>query len=105
MVGVMVAKGPAGLRVAVTGAGQEGVHRVAELEAALGRSFAPEAIAGIAVGADSMMTDIHASAAYRAHLVGVLARRAVTQAMGGAWPSQSDQRRSLGRVACEGKPA
>ncbi|EQD72917.1 molybdopterin dehydrogenase, FAD-binding protein, partial [mine drainage metagenome] len=49
MVGVFVAKGPAGVRVAVTGAGQNGVFRVPEMEAALAKSWSPDAIAAIKV--------------------------------------------------------
>ena len=77
IVGVMVAKGPSGTRVAVTGAGQDGVFRASEMEAALGSNFAPDAVAGIGVSADDMNSDIHASAEYRAHLVTVMAKRAV----------------------------
>ena len=80
LVGVWVARTSAGPRVAVTGAGQSGVFRVPAMEAALARSFTPEAIAGIAVPAGNMMADIHAGADYRAHLVSVLARRALLKA-------------------------
>jgi carbon-monoxide dehydrogenase medium subunit len=80
IVGVFVAAGPAGVRVAVTGAGQGGVFRHAAMEAALARDFSVEAIAGIEVSADDMNSDIHAGATYRAHLVGVVARRAVAGA-------------------------
>jgi carbon-monoxide dehydrogenase medium subunit len=76
LVGVMVARGPAGVRVAVTGAGP-GVFRQAAMEKALGAKFAPEAIASIAVPAAGLASDPAASAEYRAHLVGVMARRAV----------------------------
>lgn len=82
VVGVMVASGPEGVRVAVTGAGPR-VFRVAEMEAALTRDFSPDALAGISVPADELNEDLHASAAYRAHLVGVMARRAVARAGGG----------------------
>ena len=80
MVGVFVAKGPAGVRVAVTGAGQNGVFRHTAMEAALGKTFSADAIAGITTPADDLNSDIHASAEYRAHLIGVMARRAVAKA-------------------------
>src|SRR3954453_9326490 len=76
IVGVFVAKNPAGVRVAVTGAGPC-VFRVSEMEAALGRNFAADAIKDIQIPADGLNSDIHASAEYRAHLVNVMARRAV----------------------------
>jgi aerobic carbon-monoxide dehydrogenase medium subunit len=76
LVGVMVGKGAHGVRVAVTGAGP-GVFRVEALENALSARFAPEAIAAVAVPADGLQGDPFGSAEYRAHLVGVLARRAV----------------------------
>ncbi|MDE2763037.1 MAG: FAD binding domain-containing protein [Gemmatimonadota bacterium] len=75
--GVMVAQGPAGVRVAVTGASGDGVFRVGEMEAALGESFSAEAVAGIAVSSDGMLSDTAAGAQYRAHLVAVMAKRAV----------------------------
>ena len=80
MVGVFVAKGPAGVRVAVTGAGQSGVFRHAAFEAALASNWSAAALNGIDTPADGLNSDIHGSAAYRAHLVGVVARRAVTAA-------------------------
>ncbi|HET9551754.1 MAG TPA: xanthine dehydrogenase family protein subunit M [Anaeromyxobacteraceae bacterium] len=76
LVGVMVAKGPAGVRVAVTGAGPC-VFRAAPLEAALSGRFAPEALDGLAVPEAGLVGDPFGSAEYRAHLVVVLARRAV----------------------------
>lgn len=79
MVGVFVAAGPSGIRVAVTGAGQDGVFRVAAMEAALGRDCSPEALDGITVPTEGLNADIHGSAAYRAHLIGVLAKRAVSR--------------------------
>lgn len=77
IVGVMVSKGPAGIRVAVTGAGDSGVFRAGAMEQALTRSFTPEALAGIAVSPGNLLSDIHASSEYRAHLITVMARRAV----------------------------
>jgi carbon-monoxide dehydrogenase medium subunit len=76
IVGVFVAKTPAGVRVAVTGAGPC-VFRVSEMEAALARSFSADAIKDIQIPQDGLNSDIHASAEYRAHLVNVMARRAV----------------------------
>jgi carbon-monoxide dehydrogenase medium subunit len=80
MVGVFVAQGPAGVRVAVTGAGQAGVFRHAAMEAALAENFSATALHAVQTDADALMGDIHGSAAYRAHLVGVIARRAVAGA-------------------------
>jgi carbon-monoxide dehydrogenase medium subunit len=79
MAGVFVAKTKSGVRVAVTGAAPC-VFRVPDMEAALARIFTPDAIAGIAVGADGMNSDIHGSSEYRAHLVTVMAARAVAAA-------------------------
>ena len=78
--GVFVAQTPGGVRVAVTGAGPS-VFRVPQMEAALTASFTPAAIAAIRVDAADLNTDPHATAAYRAHLVGVMAARAVTLAL------------------------
>jgi aerobic carbon-monoxide dehydrogenase medium subunit len=80
LVGVAVAQTGSGARVAVTGAGSNGVFRVPAMEAALGKGWSAQSLAGISINAGDMMSDIHADAAYRAHLVGVLARRAVTKA-------------------------
>ena len=80
MVGVFVAKGPAGTRVAITGAGQSGVFRHAACEAALAANWSAGALNGVATSAANLNSDIHASAEYRAHLCGVVARRAVAAA-------------------------
>ena len=80
VVGVFVASGKDGVRVAVTGAGDDGVFRAKPLEAALAKKFDASALDGVKVPASSMMSDIHASADYRAHLVTVMAKRAVAAA-------------------------
>jgi carbon-monoxide dehydrogenase medium subunit len=80
LVGVFVSDGPQGVRVAVAGAGPC-VFRARALEAALARSFTAHALDGIQLPADELNNDLHGSAAYRAHLVGVLAKRAVAQAV------------------------
>lgn len=79
LVGVFVSRGSAGVRVAVTGAGAC-AFRVPALEAALSRTWSPAACDGVKVSADGLNTDLHASAAYRAHLITVLCRRAVAAA-------------------------
>ncbi|MGO1117358.1 FAD binding domain-containing protein [Rhodovibrionaceae bacterium A322] len=76
IVGVFVAQGPAGTRVAVTGAGPS-AFRVSDMESALAGNLSASALSGIAVSADNLNSDIHASAAYRAHLISVMAKRAV----------------------------
>jgi carbon-monoxide dehydrogenase medium subunit len=80
IVGVYVAKTAGGVRVAVTGAGQNGVFRHTAMEQALTANLSPDAIAKIATPADGLNGDIHASPEYRAHLVGVMAKRAVARA-------------------------
>lgn len=75
--GVFVAKTAGGARVAVTGAGSAGVFRVPEMEAALLSSWAPESVANVSVDPAQLMSDLHATAEYRANLVRVMAKRAV----------------------------
>jgi carbon-monoxide dehydrogenase medium subunit len=77
LVGVAVARGAGGVRVAVTGAGQNGVFRWTEAEKALSGSFATSALDGIKLDPSNLLSDVHGNADYRAHLVGVMARRAV----------------------------
>ena len=79
IVGVLVAKTADGVRVAVTGAGPC-VFRQTEIENALNSSFAADAVANIAVSPEGLNSDIHAGAEYRAHLVTVMAKRAVAAA-------------------------
>ena len=80
IVGVFVAQTAAGVRVAVTGAGESGVFRVKSFEDALTKDFSAKAIEAIKVSPDGLNSDIHADAVYRAHLINVMARRAVTAA-------------------------
>jgi carbon-monoxide dehydrogenase medium subunit len=82
LVGVFVARVPSGVRVAVTGAGGDGVFRVPSFEEALQKRFSPKVLEGLSVPAEGLNNDIHGSAEYRAHLIGVLARRAVDAANG-----------------------
>ena len=77
IVGVFVSQGAGGVRLAVTGAAQSGVMRVKAMEDALAKSWSADAVKGIKVDASDMNADLHASAAYRAHLVSVMASRAV----------------------------
>jgi len=80
LVGVFVAKRAGEIRVAVTGAGADGVFRVPAMEEALAKRFSPKSLEGITVPPDGLNSDIHADATYRAHLIGVMARRAVQAA-------------------------
>jgi carbon-monoxide dehydrogenase medium subunit len=79
IVGVFVAKTSGGVRVAVTGAGPC-AFRAKALEDKLNAKFAPESCDGVTVPATGLNSDIHASAEYRAHLIPVLAKRAVSAA-------------------------
>jgi aerobic carbon-monoxide dehydrogenase medium subunit len=80
LVGVFVSKRSSKIRVAVTGAGGNGVFRVPQFEEALKKRFSPKSLEGLTVSPDGLNGDIHGSAEYRAHLVGVIARRAVAKA-------------------------
>ncbi|WP_315798281.1 xanthine dehydrogenase family protein subunit M [Bradyrhizobium sp. SZCCHNRI3043] len=91
LVGVFVARRPSDVRVAVTGAGGNGVFRVTAFEEALQKRFSPKVLDGIPVSAEGLNSDIHGSAEYRAHLIGVLARRAVDAANAGAKASTASE--------------
>ena len=80
LVGVFVAKYADGVRVAVTGASEGGVFRWSEAEAALSDNFTGDALDGLSVDAGGMISDLHGTSAYRAHLVAVLTKRAVAAA-------------------------
>ena len=80
LVAVFAAKYAGGARVAVTGASESGVFRWTEAEEKLSADFTPDAIRDLTVPAEGMIADLHGSAEYRAHLVGVIARRAVAGA-------------------------
>ena len=76
IVAVMVSSPGGAVRVAVTGA-KDCVFRVSEMEQALSDDFSPGAIKGINVAADNLNDDHYADAEYRAHLITVMAKRAV----------------------------
>ena len=80
LTGVFVAKYPSGVRVAVTGASNDGVFRWAEAEAALSANFAPSALENLSLSGEGMIADLHGSGDYRAHLAKVLTKRAVLAA-------------------------
>jgi aerobic carbon-monoxide dehydrogenase medium subunit len=82
LVGIFVARRPSDVRVAVTGAGADGVFRIAPFEEVLKKRFTSKALDGLSVPAEGLNSDIHGSADYRAHLIGVLAARAVDAANG-----------------------
>ncbi|MEM1003882.1 MAG: xanthine dehydrogenase family protein subunit M [Pseudomonadota bacterium] len=77
LVGVFLARFADGVRVAVTGAREDGVFRWSEAEAALNNVFHPDEITNLAVNSMNMIADLHGSQAYRAHLVNVMTKRAV----------------------------
>jgi carbon-monoxide dehydrogenase medium subunit len=84
LTGVFVARGRTGdVRVAATGASQNGVMRVPAIEAALKANFSAAALDNVTISADGMLSDIHGSSAYRANLVKVMAQRAVDAAEAG----------------------
>lgn len=80
LVGVMVAQTGGETRVTVTGAGQDGVFRASDIESALSGSWSADAAKGVKMSDDGLNSDIHASAEYRAHLISVMASRAVDAA-------------------------
>ncbi len=80
IIGVMVAETNNQVRVAVTGAGDDGVFREEKMEAALSTNFTSDAIADISIDDETLLSDIHASSEYRAHLINVMAQRAVDKA-------------------------
>ncbi len=80
LVGVFVARFAAGVRVAVTGASEDGVFRWAAAEAALSADFSAAALAELSVPAEGLIGDLHGSPEYRAHLIPVMTRRAVAAA-------------------------
>jgi carbon-monoxide dehydrogenase medium subunit len=82
LAGVFVAKRGSDVRVAVTGAGSNGVFRATALEEALKKRFSPKSLEGVTVPATGLNGDIHASPEYRANLIVVMAKRAVAAAVG-----------------------
>lgn len=80
LVGVFVAKFADAVRVAVTGASENGVFRWRAAETALSEDFAPGALDGLSVAPDDLIGDLHGSKDYRAHLIGVMSKRAVQAA-------------------------
>ncbi len=77
LVAAFVTKGADGVRVAITGASESGVFRWAEAEAALSANFSADALAGLSLAGDGMISDLHGTGAYRAHLCAVMTKRAV----------------------------
>ena len=81
LVGAYVARFAGGVRVAVTGASEDGVFRWAEAEQALNTAFRPDALMDLKINPMNMIADLHGNKDYRAHLVGVTTRRAVAACM------------------------
>jgi carbon-monoxide dehydrogenase medium subunit len=79
MAGVFVARSGDVIRVAVTGAGENGVFRLIDAEAALASNFSSAALDSLIVNPDGLLSDMHASADYRANLVKVMAKRAIAE--------------------------
>jgi aerobic carbon-monoxide dehydrogenase medium subunit len=78
---VFVVKTKSGdVRVAATGASQNGVMRVSAIEAALKANWSASALDSVAISASGLMSDIQGSSDYRANLIKVMAQRAVTAA-------------------------
>jgi len=101
LVGVFVSKRGSEIRVAVTGAGASGVFRVPTFEEALKKRFAAKSLEGLTIPAEGLNSDIHAGAEYRAHLVGVMARRAVAGATEGSAPAK-EAGEEASKAAAEG---
>ncbi|KPQ07348.1 MAG: carbon-monoxide dehydrogenase medium subunit [Rhodobacteraceae bacterium HLUCCA12] len=80
LTGAFVANFGDGVRVAITGASEEGVFRWTEAEAALSDNFDAAALDGLTLPAKGMIGDLHGTPEYRAHLVAVMTRRAVAAA-------------------------
>ena len=78
MVGVFAAETGGAARVAITGAGEDGVFRHEGLEAALANGWSADALSAVEIAADGLLSDIHGDAAYRANLIKVMAKKAVS---------------------------
>ena len=78
VVGVYVSKLKDEVRVAVTGAGSSGVFRSKELESALSSNFSTSAVDSANISSKALNSDMHASADYRAHIIKVMAKKAVS---------------------------